>query len=277
VNDQSLSEKIKQANVEFHTIMAASYNADQPHYRPENVGRVELIIRDFADKTGGGSLLDIGCGTGFVVGIAKKYFDRVVGIDLTQAMLDQITPAPNVETYIGDCECMQFDDESFDVCTAYSVLHHLPSLEPTLRETHRVLRPGGYFYSNQDPNWHSFSEVEQVAAGQDAASELMKAEIAAIRNVTNICQERYEVDPETVVLAEFQKLANGGIKPNDLVDLLLEIGFETATPHLEWFLGQGHVLHHISFEAAEAIDGYLRAVLPLSRCLYKYFSLIARK
>lgn len=277
MTDRLLSQKIKQANIELHTIMAASYNTGQPYYRPENVRRVEAIIRDLAEKTRGRSLLDIGCGTGFIIDIAKKYFDRVVGIDLTQAMLDQIAPSPNVKTYIGDSESMQFDDASFDVCTAYSFLHHLPSLEPTLREIHRVLRSGGYFYSDQDPNWYCFHSIEQVAASQEAASELLKAEIAAIRNVTDICQEKYSVSPETVVLAEFQKLAKGGLKPNDLVDILLEIGFQTATPRLEWFLGQGHVMHHISFEAAEVIDEYLRAMLPVSRCLYKYFSLIAQK
>ncbi|GAJ13256.1 unnamed protein product, partial [marine sediment metagenome] len=78
-------EEIKLANIEYHARMADSYDREQPHYKPENVKRVENIIRDLAERCDHSSLLDIGCGTGFILNIARKYFDRVVGVDITHA------------------------------------------------------------------------------------------------------------------------------------------------------------------------------------------------
>ena len=237
---------------------------------------VEKIISDLAEKTGGGSLLDIGCGTGFVIDIAKKYFNKVVGIDLTQAMLDEIKPAENVTAYIGDSEDMQFDDESFDVCTAYSFMHHLPDFEPTVNEVFRVLRSGGYFYSDADPNCFCFSELEKTLDGTEM-SECLGLEIEAIQDVFSVLAKKYNISEETVVIAEYRDLSKGGINPYELAELLTNIGFKLAAAHLVWFLGQGHIMHSISSETAFAIDGYLKSMLPLSRNLYKYFEIIAQK
>ena len=77
-------EEVREANIKYHTKMATYYNKHQPHYNSENVERVEKIIKDLAKKTGGGSIIDIGCGTGFILKIARKYFNRVVGIDIRE-------------------------------------------------------------------------------------------------------------------------------------------------------------------------------------------------
>lgn len=275
--DRKLSNRIKQANIEYHSSMASTYSIEQPHYQTENTNRVEKIISDLAEKTGGGSLLDIGCGTGFIIDIAKKYFDKVAGIDLTQAMLDEIKPAENVTVYIGDSEGMQFDDESFDVCTAYSFMHHLPEFEPTMSEVFRVLRSGGYFYSDADPNWFCFSELEKTAIGRTEVSPCLGVEIEAIQDVFSILAEKYDISQETVVLAEYRDLSKGGINPYELAELFKRIGFKSAAAHLIWYLGQGDIMHSISPETAFAIDDYLQSMLPLSRNLYKYFKIIAQK
>ncbi len=277
MTDMKLSKMIKQANIEYHSSMASTYNTEQPHYRAENKSRVEKIISDLAEKTGGGSLLDIGCGTGFVIDIAKKYFDKVVGIDLTKAMLDEIKPAANVMTYISDSENMQFDDESFDVCTAYSFLHHLPDIEPTMHEVFRILRLGGYLYSDADPNWYCFSELEKTAIDKIDVSESLRTEVVSVHDVASALEEKYKISADTVSMAEFQTSAKGGIKSDWLEDFLRVIGFKSAAAHFTWFLGQGNIMHNISSELAIALDDYLKSMLPLSRNLYKYFKLIAQK
>ena len=275
--DRKLSNRIKQANIEYHSSMASTYNIEQPHYQAENTKRVEKIISDLAERTGGSNLLDIGCGTGFVIDIAKKYFDKVAGIDLTQAMLDEIEPAENVTAYIGDSEDMHFDDESFDVCTAYSFLHHLPDFEPTVNEVFRVLRSGGYFYSDADPNWFCFSELEKTAVDKTDVSQCLGTEIEGILDVFSILAKKYNISEETVILAEYRDLSKGGIDPYELTELLKSTGFVSAAAHLVWYLGQGNIIHGISSETAVAIDDYLKSMLPLSRNLYKYFRIIAQK
>lgn len=39
---------------------------------------------------------------------------------------------------------LPFSDASFDLVTAFSVLHHVPTVTRVIREFHRCLRPGGY-------------------------------------------------------------------------------------------------------------------------------------
>ena len=48
------------------------------------------IIKDLAKQTGGYSFLDVGAGTGLISKIAKKYFQIVIALDVSQEMLNQI-------------------------------------------------------------------------------------------------------------------------------------------------------------------------------------------
>ena len=139
--------EITKANVEFHSRLASKYH-EQPFFRPENLQRVRSLLRSIAVETGGGRLLDIGCGTGFILDLAYDLFTHLDGIDITPQMLDLITPRPNVSTCIASADALPFENAIFDVVTMYSVLHHLPDLASALREARRVLRPGGIFYAD---------------------------------------------------------------------------------------------------------------------------------
>jgi ubiquinone/menaquinone biosynthesis C-methylase UbiE len=280
VIDRKLSDKIKQANIEYHSSMASTYNTEQPHYKTENAKRVDSIISDLAEKTGGSSLLDIGCGTGFILDIAKKYFRKVIGIDLTQAMLDEIKPAENLLVFDGDSENIQFDDGSFDVCTAYSFIHHLPDAELTMSEVFRILKPGGFFYSDADPNCFCYSEIEKVTkegTGISEVSECLKVEVEAIKDVFSILAKQYNISEETALLAEYHSLAKGGMNPYKLTEMMGRIGFKSISAEFIWYLGQGQIMHNQSSKLATAIDEYLKSMLPFSRNLYKYFKIIASK
>jgi ubiquinone/menaquinone biosynthesis C-methylase UbiE len=269
-------EEIKRANIEYHARMANSYNKDQPHYKPENVRRVESIIKDLAAKCSGGVLLDIGCGSGFMLNIAKKYFKRVVGIDITQAMLDKVDlSSGNIELKLADSSSLPFNDKSFDVCTAYGFLHHLPELDSTFKEVSRCLKVGGVFYADQDPNYYCRREIDRLRT--EKCSEVLQSEINSIRNVYNELRDKYGLDENTVKLAEFQKLVRGGMKEESVIKSLKRAGFSEVDFDYQWFLGQGYVLHSVSGQAAKNIEEYLKKLLPLSRGLFKYISFIARK
>lgn len=97
-------------------------------------------------------LLDIGCGTGTwtaMVAGSPLPSRTVVGLDYS---LNMCQVAHGKASQIragaplflnGDSEHLPFDDESFDVVTCSNSFHHYPHQAETIREMHRVLRPGG--------------------------------------------------------------------------------------------------------------------------------------
>ena len=100
----------------------------------------------------GQSILDIGCGTGEVLyQLHKRLGDAITlyGIDPSNDMLEvarqNLRKAANAKLDFGIGEQLQFPDASFDWVVSSLTFHHVP-LEvkrATIRESYRVLKPGG--------------------------------------------------------------------------------------------------------------------------------------
>lgn len=268
---------VRDANILVHSRMAAEYNEREPHFRPENQAvvrsRLEALRRDF-----GGRLLDIGCGTGFIIELAAGIFDQVRGVDLTAAMLARVRPRPNVQVYRGDVAHLPFRNGEFDVVSAYSFFHHLQDLPSVLREVHRVLRAGGGLYVDLEPNRHFWQAIMSVReAVGPSADVLIRDEVASVCHTDERVAEEYGIPAEVFNLAEYNKAMTGGIDPDEFCAMARAAGFTTADATYEWFAGQGKVMHGVSAQAAGHVDAYLRQALPLSRGLYKYVRFAAVK
>jgi SAM-dependent methyltransferase len=90
-------------------------------------------------------LLDLGCGDGLIGQILFRGSQPVdVGLD---PWADQVCQAAASKAYRhvdqGDGHVLPYPDGSFATVFSNSVLEHIPDLQPVLRETARVLRPGG--------------------------------------------------------------------------------------------------------------------------------------
>lgn len=274
---EATPEEVLAANVAYHTALAADYDRNQPHFRAENIERVESIIQEMAAATGGGSLVDLGCGTGFLINIAKTYFDRVVGVDLTPAMLERVdTSGGNVELCLASTEAVPLEAGAFDACTAYAYLHHLYDVRPTLGEAARLLRPGGRFFSDQDPNRAYWQHLEGLNGCADLAG-FVEREVTAVTRTDEQAAAETNLSVDEVRLAEYQKMRLGGFRPADVLEQLRAAGFREASLRYEWFLGQGAVLHHQGAAVAETVEDYLRRALPASELLFKYVSFSATK
>lgn len=111
-------------------------------------GRVTTRVVDpLLDAVGAGpglSLLDVATGPGYVAERAVARGSEVVGVDLSEAMLefarDRVAGAEFVK---GDATALPFDDSSFEAVTAAFVLLHLGRPERAASEAARVLKPGG--------------------------------------------------------------------------------------------------------------------------------------
>jgi SAM-dependent methyltransferase len=100
----------------------------------------------------GEAVLDIGCGGGFDSLVAARMVGpsgRVVGIDVTPAMLDQarshlaLLGLANVSFQLAAAESLPFPDNDFEVVISNGVFNLTLDKEAALKEAHRVLKPGG--------------------------------------------------------------------------------------------------------------------------------------
>lgn len=97
-------------------------------------------------------VLDVGCGTGTLVGLiaGSSLPARVVGLDYAGGMCvaaaQKIAQSPqkNDAVFInGDSEHLPFADNAFDALTCANSFHHYPHQAAVIAEFKRVVRPGG--------------------------------------------------------------------------------------------------------------------------------------
>jgi demethylmenaquinone methyltransferase/2-methoxy-6-polyprenyl-1,4-benzoquinol methylase len=94
------------------------------------------------------SALDLACGTGDVAVALADGSRRVVGLDLTPAMLDLARRrSDRVDWVAGDMTKLPFAPATFDVVTTSYGLRNVPVLDAAASEIARVLRPGGMLVS----------------------------------------------------------------------------------------------------------------------------------
>lgn len=266
------------ANVVVHSAMAATYNEREPHFRPENQLQVQAVLQGISDATGRGRLLDLGCGTGFIIHLAREMFAEIHGVDITQAMLDRVdTSSGNITLHRQPCEHLPFEDASFDAVTAYSFLDHLADYSVVLAEAFRVLRPGGKLYADLLPNKRFWDEVnmagERNPAGTSAPPYVAR-EIQMLASQHEMVERDYGIDGGTFLAAEPWKTATKGISAGDFYGIARDIGFSGIDISFQWYLGQGNVLHGQGPREADLIESHLRSVLPISEPLFKYLRVL---
>jgi ubiquinone/menaquinone biosynthesis C-methylase UbiE len=92
----------------------------------------------------GTELRDVGTGPGTVIGPARHRGATVVGVDLSEAMVDAARRRhPGVDVQVGNASALPFPDASFDAVSFGLCVLVLPEPDRALAEARRVLRPGG--------------------------------------------------------------------------------------------------------------------------------------
>lgn len=88
------------------------------------------------------SLLDVGCGTGDFLEIAKKNDWTVCGIEPNAQARSMANKKTGNAIFDVD-KLLNFNASSFDVITLWHVLEHLPNLEEQIRILKKLLKPNG--------------------------------------------------------------------------------------------------------------------------------------
>jgi len=105
--------------------------------------RYESIVGRIKQYRKNGRLLDVGCGVGHFLSIAKRKDWQVTGVEISEGARKIAKDVFELDISLGELPTLNLGSESFDVVTMLECIEHLE--EPTLylKEIHRLLRKGG--------------------------------------------------------------------------------------------------------------------------------------
>ncbi len=122
-------------------------------YSTNKMGYGNWIVSNYEIQEGT-KALELGCGTGSLwIGRDELLsgFAEIVLTDISEGMLEtakrNLGGKRNIEFKLADIQNLPFEDGSFDVVIANSMLYHVPDLQKAVSEVRRVLKKGGKFYT----------------------------------------------------------------------------------------------------------------------------------
>ncbi len=96
--------------------------------------------------------LDVGCGGGANVGRLLAFSDTVCGVDYSEVSVEKSRQVNAKEIAAGRCEIrkadaanLPFEDNKFDLVTAFETVYFWKEIDRAFSEMYRVLKPGGIF------------------------------------------------------------------------------------------------------------------------------------
>ena len=104
-------------------------------------------------------ILDVGCGGGINITRMAKQAKKVYGVDYSNESV-KVSREVNrqeiydgkVEVIKGDVQSLPFEDDTFDIVTAFETVYFWPNIEKCFGEVKRVLKPGGIFLIGTESN-----------------------------------------------------------------------------------------------------------------------------
>ena len=112
------------------------------------------VCRWVRSKSGGGSVLEVGCGPGLMLAAFKRHHWRVSGIERNEEMAERARRIPGVEIVSTSIEAIP-EDMRFDLIILFQVFEHIGEPVDLLRECAKRLQPGGNLIINV-PNFASW-------------------------------------------------------------------------------------------------------------------------
>ena len=137
-----------------YTVMQDEYSDLNGYVADADLGLGCGLPTQYAGIKEGDTVVDLGSGAGNDVFVARAIVGdsgRVIGIDMTQEMMDkanlnnQKLGFKNVEFRLGEIENMPLENSIADVVVSNCVLNLVPNKEKAFAEIYRIIKNGGHF------------------------------------------------------------------------------------------------------------------------------------
>lgn len=135
--------------------LSAHYNnySRNDYLSPITIKRYHEILDRFEAVRSTNRLLDVGCGIGYFLDVAKQRGWEVYGTEYTDKAIE-ICAAKGITMHKGVLDPKNYPAESFDVITSFEVIEHINQPNPEIANMASLLRKGGYLYITT-PNFNS--------------------------------------------------------------------------------------------------------------------------
>lgn len=169
-----------------YTQLATEFDEWAQNNRAESMANghwdVTVQMLDAMDISGLSSVLDVGCGNGWLVReLLKRGVDSGTGLDISPEMIAVANQASQFgarENYlVGNGESIHLPDASIDCITNIESLYYYPKPEAALKEWARITRSGGQLAMMMDlyeenPATHNWIEALEVSVRLFSMKEL---------------------------------------------------------------------------------------------------------
>ena len=95
----------------------------------------------------GKKVLDVGCGNAYGTALMAESASEIMGLDYDQATIDdnknRYSSIKNLSFKRAEIPPLPFEDNSFDMVTAFQFIEHIHARKEFMKECLRVLKPGG--------------------------------------------------------------------------------------------------------------------------------------
>ncbi len=171
-------------------------------------------------------VLDVGSGVGVTpCFIAKRYGCRVVGVDISERMVERAREraerekvADRVEFRVADAQDLPFEDAVFDAVITESVTSFPKDKQKAVNEYVRVTKPGGYIGLNESV-WRKVPPPPEVVAwaSQDVGANVQPltadawAELLESAGLREITVRTYEINTQNEARGILRRYGRAGM------------------------------------------------------------------
>lgn len=225
----------------------------------KEIGRelVKKIVKHEAS-----SILDVGCGTGYVANKAKFFYpeSRIVGLDIAEGMIEKAKALHEgipIEWVCADAAHLPFDDAHFDLVLSNLAYQWVPDLKSGFAQAARVLKQRGMFAVTL----FGYRTCQELMAAFNAVDPGLK-----MRNLPSVKQVQ-------------EALISGKFKESKVDFELIKVEFKDVMELLVWMknIGANHLSDDPVFLGKSkliALNEYCRAHYPYNDGISATFEVI---